>query len=473
MRLSGLSSRGLSLGVTLAVACLAAGARDGLGAPPPNAPAGAPAIALVGGTLVDLDDFGRSAHDLADAVVLIVGDRVVAAGARGTVAIPSGARIVDAAGTWVLPGLVDGFAGMNSQAQANAYLYLGVTSIVGVEDVRRGRLDRAASPAPHVYPLEAIGYPEAADAPPLDDAGALAALERAAGRGARVALLMYPNPPGRIGLLVARARALGVATIGELGRTPYEEAIGLGVQAFVHTSRYSLPLAPEPMRAAVAEQPFGPPKAEYYRYLVALPSEDPRILAWARRLGASGVALLPTLAMEYLDLPGHANPWLEPVARILDPAGIHLPAERATGERLGHPESGPDAFPGGLSTTLVALERRYHAAGARYLAGSGTSAFGTMPGISLHHELGLLVETGSTARQALAAATRNFRSVFGWSEIGCLEPGCRADVVLVEADPTLDLANLKRIRSVWLAGRALDREGLLAGAPAPAPRPRP
>ncbi|MFN7942647.1 MAG: amidohydrolase family protein [Thermoanaerobaculia bacterium] len=465
--------RRLSLGVALAMACLAGGARAGRGAAPPTPPPASPAIALVGGALIDLDDFGRSTHDLADAVVVIVGDRVVAAGARGTVAIPTGARIVDAAGTWILPGLVDGFAGMNSQAQANAYLYLGVTSIVGVEDARRGHLDRSANPAPNVYPLMAIGYPEAADAPPLDDAGAIASLERAAASGARVALLMYPNPPARIGLLVARARALGVATIGELGRTSYEEAIALGVQAFVHTSRYSLPLAPEPLRTAVAEQPFGPPKAQYYRYLVSLPPGDPRITAWADRLGGSGVALLPTLAMEYLDLPGHANPWLEPVARILDPAGIHLPAERATGERLGHPESGPDAFPGGLSTTLLALERRYHAAGARYLAGSGTSAFGTMPGISLHHELGLLVETGSTARQALAAATRNFRAVFGWREIGCLEAGCRADLVLVEADPTLDLANLKRIRSVWLAGQALDRESLLAGAPAPPPRQRP
>jgi len=417
-------------------------------------------LALVGATVVDLSDFGRSGRDLPNATVLIRGAEIVAVGSREEIEIPAGAGVVDAGGKYLLPGLVDGFAGMNSQAQANAYLYEGVTSIVGVEGPRRGRLALDAAPAPHVYRLDSVGYADRDGDPPPDDAGALAQLEQLAAGGGRVALLMYPLPPARLARVAQRARELGIATIGELGETTYEEAIAAGVLAFVHTSRYSMPLAPEVMRRAVAAEPFGPPKLEYYRYLTALDPHHPGIESWAKRLGASGVGLIPTLALEYLNLPGHRNPWLEPVAKILDPAGIHLPADPKTGEPE-RPESGADAFPAEMTRKLLELERRYHAAGARYLAGSGTSAFGTMPGISLHHELELLVETGSTPREALAAATSNFNALFGWEEIGCIAPGCRADILVLGADPSADLSSLDRIDQVWLDGTPIDRAALL------------
>jgi hypothetical protein len=423
--------------------------------------ASAEALALVGGTLLDFGGFGNEERDLADSVLLIEGDRIRTAGRRGEVEIPAGATVLDVRGKFVVPGLVDGFAGMNSAAQARAYLYSGVTSIVGVADERRGPLALEVVPRPRVYPLESVGYGPDGE-PEIDPAAVRRRVDALAASGVRVLLLMYPLPPPSLAAAVERARELGLATIGELGETPYPAALALGVEAFVHTSRYSLALAPEEIRRAVARAPFGPPKLDYYLRLVSTYSHGEQVAAWADRLGRSGVALIPTLAMEYLDLPGHSNPWREPAAKILDPAGIHLPADPATGERVTRPGEGADAFPAELAGTLIALESRYTAAGARHLAGSGTSAFGTMPGISLHHELELLVRVGLTPRQAIAAATTNFGAIFGWHDVGCAAPGCLADLLVVARDPTHDLAALREIETLVVGGRVLARAALLA-----------
>ena len=97
----------------------------------------------------------------------------------------------------------------------------------------------------------------------------------------------------------------------------------------------------------------------------------------------------------------------------------------------------------------------------RYLAGSGTSAFGTLPGISLHNELRMLTELGLTPREAIAAATSNVGEVFRWPTVGKIAKGYDADVVVVDADPTADIRNLKKIRMVILNGEIVDRQALL------------
>ena len=164
--------------------------------------------------------------------------------------------------------------------------------------------------------------------------------------------------------------------------------------------------------------------------------------------------------MEYLHLPGHRNPWDDPVAALLDPRDIHLPADRHTGEQTLPANAVRDGFPPGSSEHLLAIEARYCRAGATYLAGSGTDAFGTMPGISLHIELELLVKACLTPRQALAAATSNVGALLSWRTTGEITRGYDADLVVLDADPTLDIANAKRVRHVVLAGKVLDLEAL-------------
>ncbi len=80
-----------------------------------------------------------------------------------------------------------------------------------------------------------------------------------------------------------------------------------------------------------------------------------------------------------------------------------------------------------------------------YLAASGAPVDGTMPGISLHTELEMLVRLGLSSREALAAATNNYAIQFGWNELGLVAPGRRADILVVDADPTVSIWNARRI----------------------------
>jgi imidazolonepropionase-like amidohydrolase len=73
----------------------------------------------------------------------------------------------------------------------------------------------------------------------------------------------------------------------------------------------------------------------------------------------------------------------------------------------------------------------------------------------------LLVRRGLTPREALAAATSNYAEKFGWKELGLIEPGRRADLIVLDADPTADIRNADQISDVLLAGTVLDRNKLL------------
>lgn len=86
---------------------------------------------------------------------------------------------------------------------------------------------------------------------------------------------------------------------------------------------------------------------------------------------------------------------------------------------------------------------------------------GTMPGISLHTELEMLVRIGLSPREALAAATNNYAIQFGWSELGQIAPGRRADILVLDADPTANIWNARRISTMLLEGSIVDRDALL------------
>jgi len=86
---------------------------------------------------------------------------------------------------------------------------------------------------------------------------------------------------------------------------------------------------------------------------------------------------------------------------------------------------------------------------------------GTMPGISLHTELELLVRLGLSPREALAAATNNYALQFGWNELGLIAADRRADILVVDADPTANIWNARRISTIIFNGEPLDRNSLL------------
>jgi imidazolonepropionase-like amidohydrolase len=99
----------------------------------------------------------------------------------------------------------------------------------------------------------------------------------------------------------------------------------------------------------------------------------------------------------------------------------------------------------------------FHQAGVTILAGTdsyrGSAAPVSIPhGEALHEELGLLVEAGLTPVEALRSATVVPAEYFGFTDRGVIEAVRRADLLLVEGDPTQDIAATRAIRSVWVAG---------------------
>ena len=96
--------------------------------------------------------------------------------------------------------------------------------------------------------------------------------------------------------------------------------------------------------------------------------------------------------------------------------------------------------------------------GVPILAGSDQPNPGTAPGVSIHGELALLVEAGLTPVQAPRAATSATARAFRLADRGRIAPGMRADLVLVDGDPTVDIRATRNIVSVWKAGVHFDRD---------------
>ena len=98
------------------------------------------------------------------------------------------------------------------------------------------------------------------------------------------------------------------------------------------------------------------------------------------------------------------------------------------------------------------------AAGVRILTGTDCGNPGTTHGASVHRELVLLVAAGLTRLEALAATTFETAATFGLTDRGRIAPGLRADLVLVDGDPTVDITATRKIVGVWKQGKRIDRD---------------
>ena len=107
--------------------------------------------------------------------------------------------------------------------------------------------------------------------------------------------------------------------------------------------------------------------------------------------------------------------------------------------------------------------RQLVAAHVPILAGTDSPIPGTAYGASLHGELALLVHDGLTPEQALAAATSAPARVFHLDDRGRIRPGLRADLVLVDGDPTHDILATRRIVAIWKRGERIDRNQSIRG----------
>lgn len=202
---------------------------------------------------------------------------------------------------------------------------------------------------------------------------------------------------------------------------------------------------------------------------VAHATDQPAALT-ALRVGVDGLGHLPIdrpLDAELLDTLVQTGAFVVPTLGLLESlCQIH------TGMPLLHDERMTTLLDGGQAEGLAevmgpAPEPSYRAqyakemvapvrrAGVPVLAGTDSPAPGLAHGASLHRELELLVDAGMSPSDALASATSVPADCFGLTDRGRVQPGMRADLLLVEGDPTREITDTRSIVAVYRGGVAV------------------
>ncbi len=445
-------------------------------------------VAIVGGTLIDVNNFGHSTNDIADSVVLIRDGVIAAAGAASQIKIPTGASRIDAHGKFVTPGLIDGFGALRNQTFANAYLYDGVTTVYVATILPDGGGDgetkilRDASLGPRLFlgaPM--TGYSEEGKDPSnkpmtehrlhdqrLSNQQLIARVDKLADEGFRGVTIGYDVWPDQVDVVVAEAKRRGLATIGELGFTSYPYAIRAGVDALLRNDQYQMELAPATAKLARADNLAG--AADAYHAICALDPASVEVKSYGEQLAHSQTALMPTLALEATaDSLNVQNPWSAPSAVNIKAADVDVPVDRQTGAS-GYLASLPAQrrdYVRNCGWRKESLDAALYKAGAKFLAGSLAPSYGVMPGSGMHLEIALLNRIGLSPREALAAATSNFADFYGWKDVGRIEPGRVADMLILDDDPRVSASAVDHIHAVIFRGLAVDREQLLKNAGTP------
>ena len=168
---------------------------------------------------------------------------------------------------------------------------------------------------------------------------------------------------------------------------------------------------------------------------------------------------------EFISLAAQHHVFVIPTLSVLaSAAGVSNGPSLARDPRLAPyltPEAITDlmgAYPRNAGALGNAEEGRLSAEGVPILAGTDAHNLGTAHGASLLGELELLVNAGLTPTQALASATSVNAEAFHLNDRGQIAAGKRADLVLVNGDPTVRISEIKNLVSVWKLGVPMDRE---------------
>jgi imidazolonepropionase-like amidohydrolase len=209
-----------------------------------------------------------------------------------------------------------------------------------------------------------------------------------------------------------------------------------------------------------------------------LPDGDPL----PSQLVASGIFVVPTISLfeAFTSFDGHPERFDDPILKASVPSFLlanmrrsdYLKVEKTKFQEVAR----MDVYPWASRAVPIfkANTAKLFKAGVRLAV--GTDAGGPVgynfQGYNTPREIELLVESGLTPLDALVAATRNGAALIGVDrELGTIEPGKRADLLLLAADPLADIRNIRRIETVVLKGVAYPRERF-AYHPAPATQVR-
>jgi len=404
-----------------------------------------------------------------DATVVVAGDRIAALGGPAT-RVPPGSRVIDAHGRTLLPGLWDMHVHVQIAEAGLLYLASGVTTVRDMGnhpeeiDARLARLDAGTEIGPHVLRAALIDGPGPYTAPYGITASslseALAAVTRYADAG-YVQIKIYASiPPPWVPAIAAAAHARGLRVSGHVpGGMHAAEAVEQGFDEIQHVNYLFLRFLAGPgddTRTLLRITRVAERGAE-------LDLDRPDVQRFLDLLAAHRTVLDPTLVIfdgQLTSDPGELEPLLVPYADRL-PAQV-VRVRKSIGL----------AAPGGqrarFRASFAAMQRLVKRAwdrGIPIVAGTDRSA-----GMSLLRELELYVQAGIPTTEVLSLATIGAARIMGQDrDAGSIAAGKRADLVLVDGDPTRDIAALRNTDVVVCRGVVYD-PGELYGAAGMRPR---
>ncbi|WP_085219443.1 amidohydrolase family protein [Allosphingosinicella indica] len=389
-------------------------------------------VALVGAKVVSMAD--ASGGVIEDGVVIVENNRIKAVGPRGSVVIPAGAKTVDVAGKTIIPGIIDAHAhGPQGEDdlipqqnwEAQAHLAFGVTTVhdpsntssevFGAAEMQRAGLilaPRIFSTGEIVYGAKSPGVYALIDG--YDDA--LGHVRRLKVQGAH-SIKNYNQPRrDQRQQVVAAAKAENIAVVAE-GASLFSQDITL-IQDGNTTLEHSIP------------------QAALYKDVLDF-------------FGQTKVGYTPTLGVTYGG-PGGEPYWLQESEVWKHPIlSRHVPRRLLEAEMVRVVKAPAEDY---ADTKSARTARQIMQRGVPTSIGG----HGQQQGIAAHWDIWSLVKGGWTPIEALGAATRVPAAALGFRDIGSLQPGKLADLVILDADPTADIRNTEKISKVMLNGRLYD-----------------
>jgi hypothetical protein len=429
-------------------------------------------LVIQGGTLID----GNGGNPVANATVIIQGNRITQVG-RG-LRVPAGAQVIDASGKYVLPGLIDAKGNWNWQ-YGEPYLTYGVTSVVvsggrnnqGLAD--RDAINRGIFRGPRLFQtIVTINGPGPMRSNPdryrpgdgnrvvRNGEEAVAHVRTMVDAGADIITFQNGDgPPDVFAPAVAEAQRLGKGidfrAMGPQSRAREVCAMGKGI-VYVHTGNVGTQIAKDPAKWA---EYIGLPPDAY------ADMDEAKVGPMIRELVACNAYLEPDLMAA--DRGFHKN-WarVQQESRdfLKDPAlAGYYPQYSIRG--VWENQKSPETYLTPQQRETRALGFKNHAAflkrfvdaGGHVVAASDTPQ--TAPGLGVHQEITAFVEdVGLTPMQAIQAGTSWVADGFKFADLGRVQAGKLADVIVVNANPLQDIKNLREVDTVIKDGRLVERK---------------
>jgi Tol biopolymer transport system component len=381
---------------------------------------------------------GTGAPATAPRDILVEGGRISRIAGSGTIRAPA-AQVVDGSGGFLIPGMMDLHAHEYRPALLPGFSYFGVTTV----------RDQGSAIAPIVAYADLIAAGKL-DGPRVDYGGFQFysdwAYDTEDGQG------VEPEAdPAHLERAVALARIFASQHIKtrtfrrwDINARFIAEAHRLGMRATGHCS-HLLPLVAAGMDAK-EHAGFCEPRGDgiIYDDLVQL-------------FRAAGIGVVPTISYSALAVLINQHPRALEADSELRP---FLPEQASFNWMMRLDSAGRRQF-----TQYVDFARRATAKWQRagVTIGTGTDIWQIPTGV--HMELEEMVAAGLSPLEAIHAATAGSARIIGIErEVGTVEVGKWADLVLLDADPTADIRNTRRIRAVMQAGRLVDRAAILRWA---------